>query len=245
MSELIKTKAIVLKKLDYGDTSRILHLFTEDFGKISAILKGARSPKSKIGLSADSFNFIQIVLYKKETRDIQLIKDLDLIKHFTHINEDIDRIKFASAIIELLNNLTVENEQHIKLFNGTVRILELMNEVNNSPILLFAKYFLFFVKEIGYEFQINNCSICHNKINPELKVFYSFESGLLCSYCREDRLVNGEISKELFFLLTCLTSKKNNIVNNEKELEKIISLIEKFLKYNVHEFKGLKSLELN
>ena len=49
MSEIIKTEAVVLSKLNYGDSSSIASLFTEDFGKLSVIVKGARSPKSKYG----------------------------------------------------------------------------------------------------------------------------------------------------------------------------------------------------
>ena len=54
-----------------------------------------------------------------------------------------------------------------------------------------------------------------------------------------------ELNKELFNLLQCLRNKNNDVKYDEKNLDKIILLIEKFLKYNLNEFKGLKSLELN
>jgi len=245
MSEIIKTRAIVLSKLNYGDTSRIIHFFTEDFGKISTILKGARSPKSKIGLMVDTLNYVQIVIYKKETREVQLVTQVDLLNHFPNIKEDYTRIKYATAIIELLLNLTVENEHHHKMFIGSVRALELLNSIEQIPKLVFAKYFLFFVKEIGYEFQIEKCSVCGNKIEPANPISFNYESGILCSSCRQDRLINMELNKELFNLLVCLNAKKNDIKYEEKNLDKIILLIEKFLKYNINEFMGLKSLELN
>ena len=141
MSELVKTEAIVLRKIDYGDTSRIIHFFTQDFGKLSAIVKGVRSPKSKIGSMLDTFNYVQIVIYKKETRDIQFVKEVELLKYFGIITEDMTRIQYASAIIELLFNLTVENEDHRKLFVGSVRALELINDLSRDPKLIFVKYF--------------------------------------------------------------------------------------------------------
>ena len=82
MSEIIKTEAIVLSKLDYRDTSKIANLFTEDFGKISVIIKGARSPKSKTGKIVDPLNHIRIVYYNKESRDLQLISDAESINYF-------------------------------------------------------------------------------------------------------------------------------------------------------------------
>ena len=39
MSEIVKTRAIVLRRLDFGDTSRIAHFFTEEYGKLSAMVK--------------------------------------------------------------------------------------------------------------------------------------------------------------------------------------------------------------
>ena len=245
MSELLKTRAIVLRKLDYGDTSRIIQFFTEDFGKISAILKGARSPKSKTGSMVNTFNYVEIVMYKKETREVQLVSQVELLNHFPNIKEEYSRIKFASAVIELLLNLTVENEHHHKMFLGSIRALELLNSAGQNPKLVFAKYFLFFVKEIGYEFQVDNCSICGKKIEAVKPVSFNYETGILCSDCRQDRLSNMELNKELFNSLQCLRLKNNDTKYEERNLDKIILLIEKFLKYNVNEFKGLKSLELN
>jgi len=114
MSEIIKTDAIVLRKINFGDTSRIAQFYSYDYGKISAIIKGARTPKSKIGRMVDTLNLVQLIFYKKETRDLQLVKDVDLIKHYSHIKDDYERMKYASAVIELLSNLTLENEHNKK-----------------------------------------------------------------------------------------------------------------------------------
>lgn len=244
MSEIIKTEAIVLRKLDFGDSSRIIHLFTDDFGKLTAIIKGARSSKSKFGLVLDTINHVQLILYKKETREIQLVKEADLINHFPVIKENFERIQFASAMLELLFNLTVENEVHKKLFTGTVKALQLINDSEKDPKLYFTKYFIFFIREIGYAISLESCSICGKGIQPNENLAFNYDSGLVCKDCKSDRLVHVEISKELFNLLTCLNLKKNDIKYDQKSLDKIIVLLEKFLKYNLQEFKGLKSLEL-
>lgn len=244
MSEIIKTEAIVLRKLDYGDTSRVIHFFTESFGKLSAIIKGARSSKSKYGLTLDTINHVQIILYKKETREMQFIKEADLINHFSVIKENLERIKYASAIIELLLNLTAENEAHKKLFSGTKRALNLINDSSKDAKLIFVKYFFFFIREIGYEITFNNCSICGKKILNDKRIAFNYDSGIVCQDCMSDRLIHVELDKELFNLLTCLNLKKNDIKYDQKNLDRIIKLLEKFLKYNLQEFKGLKSLEL-
>lgn len=244
MSEIIKTRAIVLRKIDYGDSSRIAQFYTEDFGKLSAIIKGAKSPKSKIGMMIDTMNLLQLVLYKKESREVQMVSDVDLIKHHKNIRDDFEKYKYASAVIELLSNMTHENDHNMRLFDGTVRILELLDESKNKLLFLFVKYFFFFLKEIGYEFQLKHCNVCQREIQNTEPVSYNYETGLMCSDCRKDRLSNFDFSEELFNLLTCLNSKANDVRYKDEDLIFIVKMLEKFLMYNVHEFKGLKSLKI-
>ncbi len=244
MSELIKTEAIVLRKLDFGDSSRIVHFFTFDYGKMSAIIKGARSPKSRTGAALDTFNYVQIVLYKKENRDIQLVREIDLLNHFSLVKEELDRMQYAQAIVELLSGLTAENEAHTKLFTGTIKALELLNSRASDPKYIFIKYFIFFIKEIGYAIHYDNCSVCGKNLSAEQDLAFNYDSGFVCPECRQDRLVHTEINKELFKLFICLNQKKNDIKYLSRDLDRILQMMTKFLKYNLTEFKGLKSLEL-
>ena len=244
MSEIIKTQAIVLRKINYGDTSKIAQFYTSDFGKISAIIKGARSPKSKIGMMIDTMNLLQLVLYKKENREVQVVSDADLIKHYSCIREDYEKYKYASAVIELLTNLTLENEHNKKLFDGTSKILSLINDDGSDPKFLFAKYFLFFLKEIGYEFQTTLCNVCGKEMKNETQAFYNYESGLMCPDCTADRLTNFNLTEELFNILLCLNSRNKIVHYTQNSLDFIIKMMEKFLMYNVHEFKGIKSIKI-
>ncbi len=245
MSEIIKTEALVLRKIDYGDTSKIAQFYSRDFGKISAIIKGARSIKSKIGMMIDTMNLLQLVLYRKETREVQIVSQVDLIKHYPRIRDDYEKYKYASAIIELILNLTFENEHSKKIFDGTVRILSLLDASDQNSKLLFVKYFFFFLKEIGYEFQLKHCNICRKDLLAYDEVSFNYETGLMCKKCRKDRFVNFDFDEELFNLLIGLNSKKNNIICKEEDLNLIINILEKFLMYHIHEFKGIKSLKMS
>ncbi|MFO7445527.1 MAG: DNA repair protein RecO, partial [Ignavibacteriaceae bacterium] len=126
MSEIIKTEAVVLSKLNYGDTSSIASLYTKEYGKLSAILKGSRSPKSKIGLIVDPLNHLQVIMYKKDTRELQLISSADIISHFSKIKADFNKLKYCHAVLELIKKLTGEHEANAKLFRGVIRIFNLI-----------------------------------------------------------------------------------------------------------------------
>lgn len=233
-----------MRRLDFGDTSRIAHFFTDEFGKLSAMVKGAKSPKSKTGLAIDLLNVVELVLYKKNTREVQLVSQVDLIKHFANIRDDYEKYRFASAVIELLSTMITESEPHPKLFEGSIKILSLIDSSNESPKFLFAKYFLFFLRELGYEFQIERCNVCGRAIIKGEQASLNFEAGMFCTDCREDRLTNFNFSAELFELLFCLNTKNSPCTYLEEDLDTVLVVLEKFLTYNVGEFKGLKSIKI-
>ena len=161
MSEIIKTEAVVLNKIDYRDTSVIASLDTEDLGRISAILKGGRSPKSKTGRIVDPLNHLQIIIYKKDTRELQLLSDAEIISHFSKLKENLSALKYSYAVIELVQKLTAVDQQNKKTFKGIVRILSLLEKGEEKPEVLFGRFFIFLMKETGYDIQLQKCSICH------------------------------------------------------------------------------------
>ncbi|MBA4318361.1 MAG: DNA repair protein RecO [Flavobacterium sp.] len=244
MSELIKTEAIVLRKLDYGDTSKIAALYTEELGRISVIVKGGRTSKSKIGMIVDPLNIIQIVLYKKESREIQLLTQADIVLSPSLIKNELERIKYASAINELVYTLIPEHEPNHKIYRGVKRIFTLMNEKGESPKVLLIRFFLFFLKEIGYEIQLSHCADCRKDLSSEQELFFSYNKGVLCPVCKENHVISFDLNQELFNHLICLNGKKNGFQFDAKVLDRIIFFLEKYLSSNIEEFKGLKSLHI-
>lgn len=243
MSEIIKTDAIVLSKMNFGDTSSIASLFTEDLGKISVIIKGARSPKSKYGKIVVPMNYLSVVLYKKESREIQLLSSADVIEHFPNIKNNLRKLEYAFAVVELVKNLLAEHEVSKKIFKGIIKILRRLNSNDEKEEILFGRFFFFFLKETGYEIQVNNCAICA-KEKFENPVYYSREKGFICNECRKSVIDIYDINLELLQYLNCL--KSNESVNNFSNLIalKAITFMENHLKYHVSDFKGLKSLKL-
>ncbi len=245
MSNIIKTEAVVLNKINYGDSSNIVTLFTKDFGKISAIIKGGRNPKSKIGLVADPLNHLQIVMYKKDSREIQIISSIDLITYFAKIREDFEKLKYAFAVIELVKKLTVENEKNLKLFKGLIRILTLFNVSQEKEIIIFGRFFIFLLSERGYEMQLNKCSICGTTDLSRSLLSYNFERGILCGNCRKNHIESFPLSAELFEYMFCL--KNNQSIENKinyETMERAILFLEKYLNYHVPDFKGIQSFQI-
>lgn len=243
MSEIIKTEAVVLSKMNYGDSSNIATLLTDELGKLSVIIKGARSSKSKYGKAVDPLNYLLVVLYKKESREVQLLSSADLINHFPDLKSDLSRLSYAYAVIELVKNLIAEHEVNKKLFKGVIKILERINLGDENPQISFGRFFLFFLKEIGYEIQVETCAVCGKMIKSE-PVYYHRDKGLICGSCKNSVVDINEINMELLRYLNCL--KNNESANNfgHQILQKSLMFMENHLKYHLPDFKEISSLKL-
>jgi len=244
MSEIITTEAIVLSKIKYGDTSKITTLYTEEFGKISAIVKGGRNSKSKIGAVVDPMNHIQIVLYKKDTREVQIISSAELLNHFRKIRENLEKLEYSQAILELLKKLTAEHESNHRLFKGSVRILTLLDTSNEIPIVTFGRFFIFFLSELGYEIQLDKCAFCGKTTLENIELSYNFEIGMLCNDCRKNHLESISISSELFKYMDCLKTNKRIESLDSRVPEKAVVFMERYLKFHIPDFSGIKSIQL-
>ncbi|MBE0571935.1 MAG: DNA repair protein RecO [Ignavibacteriaceae bacterium] len=243
MSEIVKTEAIVLSKMNYGDTSSIASLFTEEFGKISVIVKGARSPKSKYGKIVDQLNYLSIVLYKKESREIQLLSGADIIEHYPSLKNDLDKLRYAYGVAELVKNLLAEHEVNKRIFRGIVKILSIINSGAEKPEITFGRFFIFLLKETGYEIQVNSCAIC-GKIKFDSNLYYNFDKGLICGECTKTVVDNYDINLELLRYLNCLKNNESTGNFSNLILQKAINFMETHLKYHMPDFKGISSLKL-
>lgn len=243
MSEIVKTEAVVLSKINYGDTSSIAALFTEDSGKISAIIKGGRNPKSKLGNIVDPLNHLQIIYYKKENRDLQLLSGAEIISHFPVMRENLEILRYSFAVIELVRNLSPDDEPNVKVFKGLVRILSLFDSSKEHPGITFGRFYLFYISEIGYRLELNKCSVCNRTDLKNRVLGYNNESGLLCDRCRNECINNYVIEPELFDYLICLTSNYTVEHLQESLIKDANNFFESYLKNHIPDFKGIQSLK--
>jgi DNA repair protein RecO (recombination protein O) len=101
----IATQALVLGRIDFGESGRILTLLTSDHGKIGAIAKGVRKPKSKLAGGVELFGISDIVYFEGKS-DIKTLISAQLKTNYSHINEDISRTMTAYDVLKYINLYT-------------------------------------------------------------------------------------------------------------------------------------------
>ena len=107
-----KTRAIVLRVIEFSESSCVVTLFTEDFGKIGALAKGAKRPKSPFEGALDLLALVRIVFLRKSSDALDLLTEGKLERRFRSAQRDLARLYAGYYVAELLAELTDAGDPH-------------------------------------------------------------------------------------------------------------------------------------
>jgi len=120
-------EALILKQFSYGDSDRIIMLFTRGHGKVRAIAKGVRKVSSRKAGGLDLCTYSKVNLHKG--KDLYVVTQAEAISTFFVIKSDLDRVSRAYLLIDVVNRLVPEEEAHTELFD---LVLDYLNKLSKS-----------------------------------------------------------------------------------------------------------------
>lgn len=176
-----RSEAIVLTRHDYGEADRILTLYTPAYGKIRAIAKGARRPKSKLGPHLDYFG--RVALHLSRGRDLDVITSAELLEPHARLRVDIDAFGHASYYAELIRHLTQDRQENRRLYDLLMRSLTVLDD-GIEPWTVTRHFELALLSALGYQPELLQCVHCRNDVAAERNYFSAKLGGVICSTCR-------------------------------------------------------------
>jgi DNA repair protein RecO (recombination protein O) len=151
------TDCIVLRRLDFGETDRILTLFSKEHGKIAAIAKGARKPLSKFAGVSEVMTRAECQLGTGKSLDI--LSQTEIISTFTGIRQDLVRMAHGLYLVDLVDHATEDRHPNPELFHLLDTALNELKTAKKPDIL--ARWFeVRLLDNLGYLPDITNCVIC-------------------------------------------------------------------------------------
>src|SRR5437764_1565489 len=182
-----KTRAIILKVIEFSETSCVVTLFTEDFGKVGALAKGARRPKGPFEGAIDLLALIRIVFLRKSSDSLDLLTEAKLERRFRSAQRDLARLYAGYYVAELLTELTERGDPHPALFQAADRTL--LDLDTGAPLVeTIVRFELTALKEAGHSPSLSGCVICGREIKFSGRVPFEMTSGgVLCDDCRPGR----------------------------------------------------------
>ncbi|WP_139376072.1 DNA repair protein RecO [Clostridium oryzae] len=223
----LKCKGIVIKTMDYKENDKILWIFTDKFGKISVIAKGAKKSKNRLFNLCLTFCFSELVLYKG--KNMYRINEGNIIESFQGFLNDLDMLTYASYICELIDISMVENEPNLELFKLMLTAMYLLKSNAMDSDILLRAYETNVLKHTGYGLNLDFCSICHKKIVSADYINLQYYGGV-CDECMKSQGIhlNRDTYSALKFLNTVPMEKVYRLNANDKiknELQRVLYLI--------------------
>lgn len=114
---IVRTDAIVLHSRKYGDTSRIVVLYTADLGKTSVVAKGVRTPKSPFGSALEPLSHCRVTVYHRAMRDLHTASAAELLSHRQHLQTSYDHLSAGLTVCETVLRTQADEEPNAAVFD--------------------------------------------------------------------------------------------------------------------------------
>ncbi len=186
-----QTEGIVLRSVDFSETSLILTMFTRDFGKLSAIAKGGRRLKGPFESSLDLLSRVRLCVIQKHSDALDILTESKLIWRFHPNRHNFAGMYAGYVATELVNLFTESGDPAPELYDrlaSTLADFETGEQIMQS--LLRFEWFL--LEQLGQKPELNHCVECGKNLretvsdSPKRRLFFApLEGGILCPGCRE------------------------------------------------------------
>lgn len=250
---IVSTDAIVLRSMKYRDTSKIVTLYSEKFGKINVLAKGARSAKNKFGASLEPMTHSAVTIYKKEYRDLHLLSKSEIVQPFFKMRMEPDKLAIGLALVELVYLVMHDEEENQHMFALLTDALHALEMSEQQSLNILFAFELKLVKQLGFAPHFELCSQCGTRLLDDNEVRFVHvilaRGSVICSKCVAGRNGAGiRLSKEALRSLVYFSSAPMETITQQRltpqREDEILALLQTYLQYHVAGSRTLRSLSL-
>ncbi|MGC3969865.1 MAG: DNA repair protein RecO [Pirellulales bacterium] len=180
-----KAEALVLRVIEFSETSAVVTLFTREFGKISGLAKGARRPKGPFESALDLLSRVRLVFLRKSSDALDLLTEAKLERRFRAGGRDLSHLYGAYYVAELLGELTHDYDPHPEVFDLAIDSLEKLSAGTLPAGFTVLRFELTALRMLGHLPSLRECVECGKAIlGDRRKAFGLASGGVLCEACR-------------------------------------------------------------
>ncbi len=174
---IYRCDAVVLRRMDLGETDRILTLLTDRFGKIRVIGKGIRRPTSRLGPHLELFSTTRLMLSR--ARELDVITSAETIDLHAGLRSNLNALGVASHCAELVDRFLADRDENRAVYRLMGTALERLDAGANPDRV--ARWFeVALLGEMGVRPELFNCVVCDQSVEAEPNRFSVRLGGILC-----------------------------------------------------------------
>jgi len=246
-----KEKALVIRSIRHGESSRIVTLFGERHGKFAVIAKGARKSRSGAALGTiDPPSQIEALVYFKASRSVQTLGQVSLLEGYRNIKSDLSLMAYTAVILQYINRAVTDGEPNIEAYEIAKQALINLENGKGDPRLVLWLFQLDMIRIVGFELNPFPCPICDKPVAQiDRRNLLLLDAGAIC--CHKCKPSNGQtlpLSGESVSILRRLSNGAGAGLKNLKvssaARDEITRTLNKFLKYHHPSVGELTALDM-
>lgn len=223
-----KTEGIVIRQVDFSETSRVVTFFTRDFGKIGAMAKGARRLKSAFESAIDLLTTCRIVFLPKSSGGLQLLTEAQLVSRFQPTGSNLISLYGGYYVAELLDGLTQEFDPHPDLYEAVQHTLSELTTTNDARRTI-LEFELTILDEIGLLPPLDQCYCGRPITSAKSYAFWVSQGTLLCDQCQKQDIHSQKLTGGTVAVIRKLCSEdvaaRDALVISEQQFKEMWHLL--------------------
>ena len=223
-------EGIIIREKAYRETSKLITIITKEYGVITVLAKGAKTLKSSLRSTTTRLTHGYFNITYKENK-LSTLKEVDIIDYYKNIKKDINKISYATYILELVEQV-IKQTNNKEVFDNLVSSLKKIEE-NLNPLVITNILELKCLDFLGVMPILDCCSICGNK---NIITISADQGGYICKNCRKEETIVDEKTIKLIRMFYYINIDKIDKIEISK---KIIEEINYFLTSYYERYTGL------
>ncbi|QDU82167.1 DNA repair protein RecO [Polystyrenella longa] len=211
-----KTDAMIIRLADWSESSKVVTFFSRDFGKISAVAKGAKRLKGPFEAAIDLLAVCRIVFIRKSSSGLDILTEAQLQQRFKPNGRNLLGLYGGYYVAELLSSFTEEYDPNPELYDIAVRTLSSLSDEPDHKITL-LKFELALLRETGHLPLFDACMACGKpaEAGDARFGFWVSQGGLICRECQKrEHQSQPEIQTGTLAILRRLSEENGGSMKN-------------------------------
>ncbi len=198
--------AIVIRQADFSESSRVVTFFSKEFGRFSALAKGAKRLKGPFDAALDLLSTCEIVFIRKSSGTLSLLTQAKLISRFTPVSTSLNSLYGGYYIADLLSCLTEEEDPDSRIFELATKALKELSDLNVDSAAAIVGFEVGLLHLVGSFPNLMDCCVCGEVVELEGKfAYWVSQGGLLCGACRKQEYEGKSVSAGSIAVLRKMT----------------------------------------
>jgi DNA repair protein RecO (recombination protein O) len=228
------TRALLVRRVAYGESDLILTLLTEQVGKVSALARGARRSQRRFGGALEPMHTLRVTLEERTTSELYVLREASIEQARSGLTSSLEALDAAGRALTWLARACVAKTPEPLAWAAIADFLDALDAPSSErpPRLQLAEFGLRLLHALGWALDFEHCVRCGKTCEPGQAAFAdAAQGGLVCRACGGARQrLDGPLRSRLAALMR---AQHNALL--EADVDAALSLVDSALRAHVGE----------